>query len=51
MLVAEGDVEGCDGAWNEEPSDDDVASAVFKDMVFPGGEARKGVERIRWNRR
>ena len=35
MLVADGHVEGCNGAGDEEPSDIDPASA----MVFFVGEA------------
>ena len=39
MLVAEGDVEGCDGAGYEELSDNNVALAVIKDVVFSLREA------------
>lgn len=39
VLIAEGDVEGCDGAGDEEPSNDNAMSAVIKAKVFGAVEA------------
>ena len=46
MLVTKGNVEGCDGAGHEEPSDEVVALAVFKDLVCSAG----GMDRVQCTR-